>query len=318
MKIKYNLIWNFSGIILPMLAAVFSIPIFIDKLGVERFGILSLAWVLVGYFGFFDFGLGRAMTQLIARKTGNGQKSDVPAVVYNGMILMTLLGGVGGVIVAFLSPWLVNNKLAIPLAMQSETLTALLILAASVPIVIVSTGLRGILEAYHRFDLVNIVKTPLAALTYLAPLLVLPYSSTLPPVVMVLLLGRFLMSIAYFAIILYTYPKVFQKTEFDYTLLKKLLSFGGWMTLSNVAAPLLLYLGRFLLAVMISAEAVAYFSTPYDIVVNLLLIPGVFVSTLFPIFSEKIFQDQNYVNALYNQWMRYTFLLMFQIGRAHV
>ena len=55
------------------------------------------------------------------------------------------------------------------------------------------------------------------------------------------------------------------------------------------------------------------FSTPYDVVINLLLIPGIFVNILFPIFSEKFGQDQNYAHALYNQWIRYTFLIMFPL-----
>jgi O-antigen/teichoic acid export membrane protein len=293
-----------------MLAAFFAVPQLIEKLGVERFGILSIAWVIVGYFGFFDLGLGRAMTQLIAQKIGNGQEKEVPSVIRNGMTLMIIFGVIGGVVVALLSPWLVNYELAIPQALRSETLMSFFILSASIPVVIITTGLRGILEARHRFDLVNIVRTPFAILAYIAPLFVLFYSNTLPLVVVSLIVGRMMMGIIYLFIILHFYPEIRHKAPFDPMLLKRLLSFGGWMTLSNIAGPLLLYMGRFVLAVKVSVDAVAYFSTPYDVVINLLLIPGIFVSTLFPIFSEKFHQNQKYVRILYNQWMRYTLLVM--------
>src|SRR6266851_6804804 len=62
---------NLAGLGLPLVAAIFTIPSLIRKLGDERFGLLTLVWAIVGYFGLFDFGLGRALTQqfsvLIAR-----------------------------------------------------------------------------------------------------------------------------------------------------------------------------------------------------------------------------------------------------------
>ena len=85
MRIKANVAWNFLGTGVPLLAGLVAIPLLIEAMGTPRFGILSLAWVIVGYFSFFDLGLGRAMTHLIAQKTGSGQESEIPSVVRNGM-----------------------------------------------------------------------------------------------------------------------------------------------------------------------------------------------------------------------------------------
>ncbi len=59
------------------------------------------------------------------------------------------------------------------------------------------------------------------------------------------------------------------------------------MTVSNIVGPVLLYLGRFLLAVLVSVEAVAYFSTPYDVVTNLLIIPAALLNVFFPVFAQQ-------------------------------
>ena len=59
--IARNTIWNIVGQSLPLLLAVVAIPLLIRRLGVDRFGVLTLAWALVGYFGLFDLGLGRAL-----------------------------------------------------------------------------------------------------------------------------------------------------------------------------------------------------------------------------------------------------------------
>lgn len=69
-----NTVWNLIGNGAPMIVAVFSIPILIHALGKDRFGVLALAWALIGYASLFDMGLGRALTQLVARKLGSGRR----------------------------------------------------------------------------------------------------------------------------------------------------------------------------------------------------------------------------------------------------
>ena len=293
-----------------MLAALFSMPLLIEAMGLARFGVLSLAWVIVGYFSMFDLGLGRAITQLIAQKIGKGEEEDIPSLVWIAMGLMVILGIVGALVVALLSPWLAGSMLELPPELASETLSSFFVLAASLPVVIVTTALRGILEARKRFDVVNLVRAPVGVLTYLGPIAVLPFSYSLPPMVAVLVATRLLSCVVYLVISLRLYPELAQRPSYRPKLLRQLLSFGGWMTLSNIAAPLLLYLGRFALATMVSMEAVAYFSTPYDIVINMLIIPGVFVTVMFPIFAEQFPRDQQSVNGLYFRAIRYLLIVM--------
>lgn len=63
-----SVLWTLVGDGSPILAAVFAIPILIHRLGNDRFGVLTLAWTIVGYFGMFDVGVGRALTKLIAER----------------------------------------------------------------------------------------------------------------------------------------------------------------------------------------------------------------------------------------------------------
>src|SRR5271169_27238 len=97
-----NTIWNLLGNGAPMLVAVFSIPILIQGLGKERFGVLTLAWALIGYASLFDLGLGRALTQLVAKKLGAGEDSEVPTLVWTSLILMLVLGLAGALVAVLL------------------------------------------------------------------------------------------------------------------------------------------------------------------------------------------------------------------------
>ena len=110
-----NTLWNLGGQVAPLVTAIFAIPLLIKGLGMDRFGLLTLAWVVIGYFSLFDLGLGRALTQLVAKKLGARQEAEIPALVWTGLILMLIMGLIGTLVVSLLSPWLVQDALKIPI-----------------------------------------------------------------------------------------------------------------------------------------------------------------------------------------------------------
>ncbi|MCU1256814.1 MAG: Membrane protein, partial [Candidatus Angelobacter sp.] len=69
-SIAGNTFWNLLGNCFPVAVAVVCLPILKRGLGTERLGIISLAWVVIGYFGLFDLGLSRALTKLVAERIG--------------------------------------------------------------------------------------------------------------------------------------------------------------------------------------------------------------------------------------------------------
>src|SRR3546814_17386387 len=77
MSLKKNTGWNLAGSGVPLLVGLFSVPYLVKNLGVEAFGILTLIWALIGYFSLFDFGLGRALTQQIAKRLNTSAVTQV-------------------------------------------------------------------------------------------------------------------------------------------------------------------------------------------------------------------------------------------------
>ena len=71
-----NTLLNLIGQGLPLVVAVVTIPFIIHGLGIERFGLLSLAWVVLGYFAIFDLGLGLATTKFVGEALGKGEEDQ--------------------------------------------------------------------------------------------------------------------------------------------------------------------------------------------------------------------------------------------------
>ncbi len=311
-RLSRNVLWNLLGHGAPLPVAVVAIPLLVEGLGTERFGVLALAWTLVGYFSLFDLGLGRALTKLVAEQLGAGHSAAIPGLARAALALMSLLGIAGGVLLAVLSPWLVRQGLNLPIPLQSETLQALYLLSLALPLVILSTGLRGILEAYQRFDLVNRVRIPLGLFTFLGPLAVLPFKAELAPMVAVLAAARLLSCGAYLALCLKLLPGL-RGRGLDRGGLRSLLSLGGWMTVSNVLGPLMVYLDRFLIGALVSMSAVAYYTTPYEVITKLWIVPSALVGVLFPAFAAELVRDRPRAAWLLGRGMAYTALLLFPV-----
>jgi O-antigen/teichoic acid export membrane protein len=308
-----NTIWNLLGSGAPMVVAVFCIPILIRGLGTDRFGVLTLAWALIGYASLFDLGLGRALTQLVAKKLGAGEEREIPSLAWTSLLLMMLLGFAGTASVLLISPWLAGRGLNIPAALQGETLQSFRLLGLSLPFVISTAGLRGLLEAHQRFGLINALRIPLGVVTFAGPLLVLPFSKSLVPVVGTLVAGRVIAWAAHLLLCLRFLPELGRAIAWERCAVRPLLHFGGWMTVTGVVSPLMVTLDRFLIGALVSVTAIAYYATPFEVVTKFLLLPGAFMGVMFPAFSTGFAQDREQTALLFGRCVKSLFLVLFPL-----
>lgn len=312
-----NTIWNLLGQLLPMFVAVLAIPALIHGLGTARFGVLSLAWVVIGYFSLFDLGIGRALTKLVADKLAANETDSIPPLSWTSLFAMLLMGVLGGAMVWALSPWLVH-KLKIPDALQDETLRAFYLLACSIPLVTVTSGLRGILEALQQFRVLNFIRIPMTIFSLAGPLLVLPFSVSLVWIVVVLLVGRLVGAFAHLIVCLHAIPALRHHLVIDRSLMGSVLRIGGWMNVSNLMAPIMVYFDRFLIGALISVTALAYYTAPFDMVTRLSILPGAVSGVLFPAFAVTCAQDPGRARLLFNRGVKYIFIAVFPIVLAAI
>lgn len=309
---KYAII-NLLGQGLIVISGIISIPILINGMGTESFGILILAWAVTGYFSIFDLGIGRAMTKLISEKLGKSELEDIPSLVWTGLLFMLLVGLLGTFLLYLFSPYLVRDVLTIPIDLQSETTKAFFLLAFSIPIIVISTSLRGILEAYQRFDLMNFIRIPMGILTFVSPLIVLQFSKNIIFIVASLVLIRLIEWFINLLLCLKIIPDLRKKIIIKILFLKQLVSFGGWITISNIAGPLISYMDRFLIGSLISLTAVTYYTVPFDLNTRVMIIPSAIVGVLFSAFSATYENDREVSEKIFFSGLKYTFISVFPI-----
>ena len=280
-----NSLINFFGQAVPLIVGIITIPFIVRGLGVERFGLLSLAWVVLGYFTIFDLGLGRATTKYVAEALGKGEEDNLPHLVWTAVTIQVLLGFVGALVLVGITPLLAERILNIPEGLLREAKITFYLLSLAIPIILISSSFSGILEADQRFDLVNYVRIPSSAFTYLIPLAGWKLGLRLPGIITLIVTLRLIGLIIFVVMDFHFFPKI-KRFSIHFVTLKQLLTFGGWLTVSNVVSPILAYFDRFLIGSVLSMAAVTYYTAPYEAITKLWIIPVSLTMALFPAFSS--------------------------------
>ncbi len=306
-------IWNQFGQVLPLLAALALIPQLIHSLGVDRFGILSLAWMLIGYFTLFDLGVSGALTRLVAERLAAHRDDEIPALVWTALALTTAMGVVGAALVAAAAPWLVEEALRVPPGLRVETLQLTWVLAGSLPIVTGTAALAGVLAAQQRFGVLNAIRVPMGILTYVAPLVALSFGTTLFYVGLALAAVRVLGGGAHLVACLAGTPGLAGGIRLRRGQVRPILGFGGWMTVTAVISPLMVYLDRFLIGGMLSLAMVAYYTTPYDLTQRFAILSMPVVNVMFPAFAASYDADRARAARLYDWSVRGIAMLLFPV-----
>jgi O-antigen/teichoic acid export membrane protein len=289
--------WVMLGNVAPMIVALAVVPFLLQRLGQERLGVLSLVWVLVGYFSFLDMGLGRAVTVAVA--AWRAQHPDE-----RGQELQILgsagaaLGGLGLAVALLLGlaacAWGLPAHFSSP-QIEAESLRAVLVMLPGLPLLLLSSILRGHMEGTGAFRSLNLVRMPTGVLLLAAPCLTALVTPSLVwacAAILVVRAGNVLALAVLVARDMGLAPAALALALAgggDRAWLGRLLSFGGWVTVSNVVGPVIVYLDRFVIGTLMTAAAVAFYSVPFDVIARLPVLVASLCSVLLPELARQAF-----------------------------
>lgn len=308
-----NVIWNGLGEVGPLAATVVAVPVLIHAIGTDRFGVIALAWTVFAYFSLFDGGLGSALTKLISDRLATDSADEVRDLFWTCLAVVGVLGAVGSTIFAATCPLLVH-MLRVPADLRHQTQDAFYVLALGLPIGLVMGPLVGTLSAFQRFDLINAVRSPNTMWSSLGPLLVLPFTHNIVPIVAILLLGHTVTAAIYFIFCMRAMSGSWRRVRPRRELIPALLGFGGWVTVSSIALLVMHTLDRFVLGALVSVAAVAFYVVPYRILHRLRGVHGMIRSVLYPALAYGFAEERARAIALFERGAKAVLLVVFPIA----
>ncbi|MBR7799032.1 flippase [Undibacterium fentianense] len=302
MSLKKNTIWNLIGSGSPLLAAAVCIPYTLKALGAEGFGVLTLIWALIGYFNFFDFGAGRALTYEISRlqtamfdAISEQRRQAIHQILKAGLILTAVTGILGFLLIMGFAYPLAHDWLKITPTWQHDAKLALQITAVGVIPATLTSGMRGALEGLGQFKESNINKIFLGFCMFILPALsIFIHGSSLWRITIYLVLAR-LVTVLYGCIQLKHYLFIpeklhpidaathnFSKVKLQ---IRQLVSYGFWVTITGIVSPLMVYGDRFFVSALVGADKLSEYAIPQEGLMRLLMIPIAICGALMPVFA---------------------------------
>ena len=283
MSIKRNTLYNIAGALTPLACTIVTVPMYLHAIGEARYGIVALVWLLFGYFGLFDLGLSTATANALARLR-DGPPATRAAVLTTSVTVNLALGALVGAVILTLG-WALLPRVAMDPAIRGEIAAALPWLALLCPFVTAGGAFSGVLTAHDRFLTLNLLGTAGTLLTQVVPLLAALHVGASLAVVIpatVIVRGAMVGLTAWLA----SRDVAVLAGRFDRERLRALLSYGGWIMITNLISPVLVSVDQFVIASLLGPSAVAHYSIAYSLAVRLLIIPTAFSQTMFPVLSR--------------------------------
>ena len=300
-----------GGQIAVLLVSLVATPFVIRLLGPERYGVLVLVQLLLGYLAFADLGMGDATTRFASTFHARGDVDGEVRVIWTGF-LAAFLGGAAVTVTLFLLSAPLAQVLGIPEGIRDEAVAALrfaglLFLARSV------AGVANTpLLVRLRLDLYTLITTGGAILQIAALPLVLLVRPTLDAAVGLMATVTALTLVVLAAVGQRIFAAV-RRPRFDTSVLGPLARYG----LATVGVVFLgtalqnsekLWLVRFA-----SVTALAYYAVAFTLARLSAIVPGAIGQPLLPAFA-RLSASPEPLRRLYGRALRLVLLALVPIA----
>jgi O-antigen/teichoic acid export membrane protein len=280
-SIKKNTTYNLTGALITFALSLVTIPIYISLIGVDRFGIMAVAWLLLGYFGLFDLGLGTATAQRIAMTT-DSNPSLCAETFWTALAMNSALGVIGGILIWPIAIYFFDNVFSVDEVLRPELSKAIFWLVLAVPLSTLSGVLTGALQGRAKFLELNIIALANSVFVQLIPLMVaLLHGPDLAWLLPATILARVFMLVTLFwRCRIHIFGG--QLLTISHNQARELLQFGGWVTVTSLVGPLMVIIDRFVIGATIGAKSVTYYTVPFQMAERTTILSGALSSALFP------------------------------------
>jgi Membrane protein involved in the export of O-antigen and teichoic acid len=279
-----NGLLNLGMQVFPVLAALVAVPFTIKAFGPEAFSVFSLGVTGIVLFNYLNFGVAQAATRSLAKLSPDTDGSEVNRIFFSGAVTILAIGLIFSLLAHVFAPQLAE-AVSKDLAMRPTAQRFFHAIGLASPLFLFIIYLRGCLESQQLFKYSATNRAVLNSLIFLSPAL---------PAVMGLGIETSLYVIltAHAASMLFLCVKTTRALSLKPRLLVSrrevgdMLTAGAWMTVSSLAAMLLLYADRFIISMLSGLTIVAYYIASFDLVSRLSLIYGSLTAAFFPAIAQ--------------------------------
>jgi len=311
-----NASWNTIAFIVQMALLVAATPVFIHGIGMDGYGIWMLVSTLVGFNGLASLGLTDATVKFLSQYRAEGNLKGICETIGNTFAIYLLLGVSFSVLIAFFSPLIMGRAFNVGSVPVQTAIQALQIGAIAFTLRLLDSFFSSIIQAYEHYDWLSQIDVVISVALVLSQmglvqreyglnaLLVAGVVANLVSAIIKLLLVKQFLKL----------PGVFTP-RFSGGKFLEVLDFGFFTWLQSLNSLLFGQADRLLIAAMMDAKILGYYSVCLRIASLVQAIPARTSSFIFPLASyQNALGDIGKLRTTYFTCQNLTIALSISLG----
>lgn len=305
-KIIRNTVYNAIGRFWGIIVTLFLTPYIISRIGLDRYGVWTLAGVATSYFSLLDFGVGTSFVKYISEAHAQNEDSELNRIINTGLIFYALFGAV--ILLAGLP--LVDLLVAlfkIPPEIRPDAAWAFVIGMAIFALSNTVSVFASVQTALQRMDISNRIAIAVSVPTIIGTVFVLESGYGLVGLMVnnaiMLLLSSTLNILFAFRLL----PALrLSPAWFDQRTLRKFLGFGVKMQVANLAGLLTFQGDKLIISYFLNVGFLGAFQLGRTVVDKARELPLLLISAIIPAAAALDAKgDHAKMRELYLRGLRY-------------
>lgn len=295
---------NWLITVLTVLSTYVTVPLMVDALGNERYGLWLLMSSVTGYMNLLMLGVPMASVKQFASALADGTTESLNRAFSTVVVLF-----VGLTVIAFACSgalYLLFLKVGGEAAHAPGAALPFFVLASSISLGFTMLVPVGLLSAHQQFVSRNLISAAIILLRVAAYVVLLPKHPTLQFVAFTQLLLTLLEFLATWLLVRYRVPTLrFSVSFFDRGQTKAIFSFGMWVLVLNAASQLAFQSDSLVISSWIGVKEVPYYSVPNSIIVNAMALVIGIASVVMPLAARLGGAgDYDALRSVFEKWTR--------------
>lgn len=285
-KIIRNTAFAALGYFWGNLVSFFLTPYIISHIGLERYGVWSIAFVITGYMGLLDFGIGCAFTPYFAEAAARKDEARINQLLTTGVVFSLLFAVVIIALTIVLASSIVR-LLNIPSELQSEAIFVLIGGSCVLSIKYGSGVFWSILIGLQRMDISNAINIVVSFPLILGTVWALEGNHGLRGLIVNQLVMALISSVASLILAKKLVGSLrFHRRLFCWALSRQLWNYGMKVQVSNLSSLVNLETDKIFISYFLNMRMVAFYELGSKITMLARSVPNLLVSALPPAASE--------------------------------
>ncbi|MEZ9855998.1 oligosaccharide flippase family protein [Vibrio breoganii] len=282
---------SFLSMVLPALFPILVLALSARYLVAGDFGTYLIIMTILGYSGLLELGMSRALIKQFSSEYGD--KIETKITLASGFY--TMLGlGLLGTFILLLGSQAAQYFFNLP----NSIVIGVKVSAFALPAILLSQVFYAFLEASLKYRSILKVKLVSSMLEGTILILTLLIYGDLYTLLIAFCIGKYLtLGVVYFYC---SGPKLIERSQFSKTKVEGMIKFGGWLAVSSIIGPIMVYFDRFFVSGKFGIEISEQYLAVSELAIKIAIIPTAIARVVFVLMARLSGNDHRSISLGYS------------------